>query len=117
MGSTLTLKTTFLTKKEFATTEFIALFSPSEKKNQTIMPELSQRIKGTLLTGRVLKPTSKTNHKTQIIATGCANAQTRPKYEPKYFCLKSFLTRSRMSFLDLYMSFRNAKKTLANFTR
>ena len=57
MGSKLTRKMTFLTRKLFLTIEPVALIRASLKKNQGNIPQTSQRINGKSPTGFDLKPT------------------------------------------------------------
>ena len=47
-----------------------------------------------------------------MVIVGCTNAQSIPKYDPKYLDLKSFLVSSKISLPLLNMSIKNAKNYL-----
>ena len=57
IGSSEILKTTFLTRKEFAKILFVPDDKPSAKKNQGNIPAINHKIKGKLSTGCDLNPT------------------------------------------------------------
>ena len=83
IGSKLTRKTTFFTRKLLARILLVPEDNASEKKNHGTIPATNHKINGKLSTGCDLKPTSNTNQKIATVAVGCINAQATPKMFPK----------------------------------
>jgi hypothetical protein len=70
IGSKLTLKTTFLTRKLLARILLVPEDNASEKKNHGKIPVTNHKINGKLSTGCDLNPTWNTNQKIATVAVG-----------------------------------------------